>query len=157
MKNIEIIKTKYGVRRRVHESFHEPSMTDQSQKEDCDINVIVARYKKTGDASMLRQRAGVYMDVSEIPSYGDMLTQINLARDAFESLPGKLRKRFGNDPQEFISFLQDTENNEEAYKLGLKIRPKPDPSTPLPTNPPEPKASKNAKASKQLNIPDTEE
>jgi len=38
------------------------------------------------------------------------------------ALPSDVRKRFSNDPAELIDFLADKKNDEEAIKLGLKIK-----------------------------------
>lgn len=47
------------------------------------------------------------------------------AENSFNMLPSEIRNRFQNDPGQLIGYLSDEKNNEEAYKLGLKIRPKP--------------------------------
>lgn len=41
----------------------------------------------------------------------------------FDTLPSKLRLRFGNDPAEFLSFVEDPANDQEMIDLGLKPKP----------------------------------
>ena len=45
-KIIEVTKTAYGKRVRVHYVCDGVSMTDQSQAKDCDVNEIWKKYKK---------------------------------------------------------------------------------------------------------------
>lgn len=93
--------------------------TDQSFKKDCDVNVIVAKFMKTGQISHINKRQGFYADVSEIP---DLLGAQQILRDAeqaFADLPATVRKRFGNSPEALLEFLSDENNREEAIKMGL--------------------------------------
>lgn len=39
-----------------------------------------------------------------------------------------MRKRFANDPAEFLAFINDPENSQEAIKLGLAIEAVPEPT-----------------------------
>ena len=59
-KNI-IIDEKTGKRKVITVNL-ENSLADQSFKEDCDVNVIISRYKKTGQLpSSVKQ--GIYADI----------------------------------------------------------------------------------------------
>lgn len=98
----------------------EPSKTDQSWAKDCDVNEIISRFKKTGQITHLARKTGVYADVTGITDLMTSLLTVEKANTAFMSLPAAARKRFNNDPQSMIEFLQDPANNEEAVKLGLK-------------------------------------
>lgn len=100
----------------------QPSMTDQSFEQETNANFIVRKFNKTRDVSLLKQRAGQYADVSEIGDLGDALMKIQYAKDSFATLPATLRKKFDNDPQEFINYLNNSENDQEAIELGLKIK-----------------------------------
>ena len=42
------------------------------------------------------------------------------ARSQFEELPSDVRLKFNNDPGQLINFLNDSKNDDEAVKLGLK-------------------------------------
>jgi len=117
MKKIEII----GNRKRVYTENTLPSKTDPSWKQDCDVNHIMKRFKKTGQISHLATRQGVYTDVSEIPDLLGAVTQVQKANEAFSLLPAHVRKRFNNNPVEMVNFLQDSTNDQEAIQLGLKI------------------------------------
>jgi len=117
------ITTRTNGSKRVSTIFKDPSKTDQSQKKATDVNEIVAKYKKTGQITHIRENQGVYADVSNIPDLIGALEQVEKASLAFDSLPATLRKKLNNDPTQFIEYLKDPANNDEAIKLGL-IKPK---------------------------------
>lgn len=99
----------------------QPSKTQQQFKDQCDINLIMKKYRETGQISHLKQNRGQFLDVSNIPSYQEALNTVISAQNSFQSLPSDVRKKFGNDPQNMIDFLSDNSNDTEAIKLGLKI------------------------------------
>lgn len=111
------------------------SITNQSDRDGADINLIMAKYEKTGlitDAITGAQRQPQYGDFTEV---GDFYTnQIKIARvnQAFSALPAHIRSRFQNDPQSLINFLSDPQNDAEAIKLGLKPKPSDPAVTPEP-------------------------
>ncbi|ETR80120.1 hypothetical protein [Chlamydia pneumoniae] len=51
--------------------------------------------------------------------YSEALNVVIEPQEQFESLPAKLRERFGNDPVVMLDFLSREENFEEAKKLGF--------------------------------------
>jgi len=105
---------------RVQIMFTEPSLTKQSFKDECDINQIVKKHKPADLMMTLEQQNGqIYADVSEIPDYQTAMDTIASANQLFASLPAQLRKRFNNDPAEYLNFVQNEENLSEAIKLGL--------------------------------------
>ena len=95
-----------------------PSLTKQSEAEACDINNIVRRYAGTG-ALPSTNRAAFFADVSEMGDYREALDRIREAQNAFMELPSDLRKRFKDDPAEFLDFCADPDNREEMVELGL--------------------------------------
>lgn len=117
----EIIIEENG-RKRVQTINTEPSRTDQSWKDMCDVNLIVAKYKKTGEWFHLARKQGVYADVSEISDYNVSLQKVLNAQNAFNALPSELRNRFGNDPAKLLEFIQDPKNYDEGVKLGLFVK-----------------------------------
>jgi len=100
----------------------EPSMTDQSQAAATDINNIVKQYLKTGDEAYLKRRAGQYADLTQIGDLAESLTQIELANEAFMELPSDLRLKLGNDPVQFIEWINDPQNVDEAVKHGFLVK-----------------------------------
>lgn len=96
----------------------DPSLAQQHFKDDADINVLLERFKVTGQMPQ-----GVVL-----PSYGDFtgISDYRTAREAilraehsFMDLPGPVRARFHNNPQEFLEFCSDPKNVPEMQALGL--------------------------------------
>lgn len=100
-----------------------PGKTKQSFANETNINTIVARYQKTGMISRVEDNPGIFADVSKIEDYQGMVSKIRFAQESFEQLPPALRKRFGNDPGRLVEFVSDSENIEEAIKLGILPKP----------------------------------
>lgn len=96
-----------------------PSLTRQEFADECDINVIMARYEKTG---MLPVNASAprYMDLTVVP--GDLQTAMNYmsdAQEAFMQLPAKIRREFDNDATAFVEFATDPNNLDQMRDWGL--------------------------------------
>lgn len=97
-----------------------PSKTRQSEAADADINVIMARYEKTGRLPLGDGRDPQYLDVSELGDYRTVLDQVRAAEAVFMQFPAKVRAEFDNDPAAFLDFVVDPANEEEVRKMGLK-------------------------------------
>lgn len=97
-----------------------PGLTKQEFANETNINTIMKRYKSTGDLPRnMRGLQPVFADVSAMGDYAESLRRIDAAKDGFMKLPAALRLRFGNQPNEFLAFLHDNVNRDEAVKLGL--------------------------------------
>lgn len=112
------IRRYYQKRERTPITEFGESITQREFGPDSEINNIIERYNRTGSVSMNRQQP-VYGDVSEVKSYQESLQTVIKAQEAFAQIPAAIRKRFGNDPAEYVAFLQKEENREEAERLGL--------------------------------------
>lgn len=112
-----------------------PSLTRQSFAQECDINYILRKYQKTGLVEHVNKFQGNYADLTDIPTYQDALNKVIEANDAFSSLPSSIRKRFGNDPEEFLAFVSDPTNADEMVQLGLAHKLPIPPSTTEPLSP----------------------
>lgn len=93
--------------------------TKQEFKDECDINILMARYQATGEMPVINQRAPQYLDVSEGFDFTAMQHQVLEAQALFSELPSTLRERFANDPAQFIEYCADPDNHPEMIKLGL--------------------------------------
>lgn len=107
-----------------------PSLTRQADADDCDINVMMARYQNTGELPRMNPRAPQWGDFSSVLDYREALDVVRQAETDFDMLPADVRDRFGNDPAKMLEFLSDPENKAEAIKLGLVVAP-PEPSEPM--------------------------
>jgi len=96
----------------------DPSLTQQHQKQDADINTIVARFGLTGELPFA-DRQPRYGDFTAVTDYHSAMNAVAEAKEDFMSLPADLRARFNNDPAALIDFLAVDANRDEAIKLGL--------------------------------------
>lgn len=95
-----------------------PSLTQQSQAEEADINTIVRRFGLTGTVPS-GLRTPTYEDFEDIFDFQTAMNAINEANRSFMSIPAEIRKRFNNDPAEYVAFCSDEKNLDEMRKLGL--------------------------------------
>ncbi|AXH74209.1 MAG: internal scaffolding protein [Microviridae sp.] len=95
------------------------SMTVQADAKDLDINVIMSRYSQTGQLPRVNSAQPSYGDFTDVGDYRQCLERVSAAKEAFDHLPARVRKRFANDPAQFLEFVQDPKNAEEIEKLGL--------------------------------------
>lgn len=101
-----------------------PTMTKQSFKDECDINLIMKRYSKSGVLNHLNKYEGRYGDFGDGLDFQSAMGHVIKAQDMFDELPAHVRKRFANSPAEFLDFVSDPVNSEEMVKLGLAtLRP----------------------------------
>ena len=119
--------------------FSAASMTKQSFKDECDINVILARYEVTGmyyDPLTTRGScAPLFDDFTAVPDYMDAQNFVIEAGEMFDALPSRIRKRFSNSPAELLDFLADPANASEAVALGLVSAPAPSEPVSEPASP----------------------
>lgn len=99
-------------------------ITQQSSKDDADINVIVSRIKRGADVPG-GDVVPRYGDITQVPTdLREALNQFAFAQNLFMSLDPKIRFRFQNDPVQMLDFLADPMNKPEAIELGLVDSPK---------------------------------
>lgn len=105
--------------------------TKQQFRDECDVNLVMARYLKTGILDGSDPSTARYMDVSSSMDFHQAMTFIAEAQGQFYDLPANIRYRFKNDPGELLAFLENPFNKAEAVALGL-VR---DPNVPRETVP----------------------
>jgi len=98
------------------------SLTQQHQKDQADINFIIDQFNVTGllPTSPVSPQYG---DFTGVYDYQSALNAVMAMEDEFLTLPPNVRARFENDPEQLMNFLANSENREEAIKLGL-VEPK---------------------------------
>lgn len=98
---------------------HGPSLTDQSQADAANINVIIATY---GGVHNLPPGARVptWGDFTNVPTDRAVIAeQLKNANDGFMALPPTIRALAGNDLAVFLDMLEDDGARGELEKLGL--------------------------------------
>lgn len=132
----------------------DPSMTKQSFVDQCDLNKIMKQFNPREQARIMAMQAqgGSYDDLPDEVDYQEAQNIRIRAETAFATLPSSVRKRFDNDPGEFLAFMADPANQDEAITLGLASKRATDapiePQAPNEASPPPgaPDGSKNAPA-----------
>lgn len=105
-----------------------PLITRQEFKEESDINFMLKRFGVA--AKMPRPLTPPeWGDFTAVNDFEDAMHQLTEAQQNFMTLPAELRDRFDNDPHDFLEFVQDDQNYDEAAELGLVPRPEPQPQT----------------------------
>lgn len=106
--------------------FTMPSLAVQDEKDETDINYIVNKYADgqkgiatldLGDSSQY-----AYLQFGDATLPGDYSTALELVsgvREEFYSLPAYVRAKFGHDPMNFISQLNNPETLEYLQQEGL--------------------------------------
>lgn len=118
------LKTRWD-RKRVAFETKGPVIVDQSDRDKVNINKIIERARRTG-IWPTPNRSPIYADVSSAPK--DLLSAfavVESAKEAFMTLPAKLRRELNDDPRNLEPWLADEANAEQAEKYGL-ITPKMD-------------------------------
>lgn len=105
-------------------------MTKQEFKFECDVNNVIKSFKPHQMMAMLQQNlnAGNYADLPEAYDFQEALHLIKDAERQFMTIPAKVRDRFGQDPAQFLAFINNPANLDEARSLGL--------ANPAPVTPP---------------------
>ena len=96
------------------------SLTQQQFKAECDVNNILAKYRKTGMLTHVHKHQGNFGDFSSVEDYQTSLGKLMQAQQSFESLPSELRAKFENDPAKLISYLSDEKIMLKRSNLDLK-------------------------------------
>jgi phage internal scaffolding protein len=98
--------------------FVRPTRTQQSFRDECDINSILRKFNVTGQLPVGSVQPQ-YGDFSGITDYQSALNAVMAAQDSFLELPAKIRARFDNDPALFVEFASDEANKDEMKAMGL--------------------------------------
>lgn len=109
-----------------------PSLTQQSQLEDSDINVIWKRFQ-SGAPLPQNIRTPTYGDFTEITDFRSAYAAIQAATASFLQLPADVRLRFHNDASLFVDYCSDPQNAQQLKAWGMLP---PDPQASPPGGPP---------------------
>lgn len=114
--------TAYGPKNKSAINFGDKSRTKQSEAKDADINIIMAKYVKTGILEHANKYQGSYSFATSEDFHSSMII-VQKAQEMFSELPATVRTKFHNNPAEFLDFVQDPENESQLYDLGLSDIP----------------------------------
>lgn len=97
------------------------SRAQQSFAAEVDINTIVKRFGLTGQLPE-SVRVPLPEDFYDILDFHSAMNVVRQGEEAFAQMPAAVRARFSNDPGEFLDFVNNPENTEEAIRLGIANR-----------------------------------
>lgn len=106
----------------------EPTLTVQSSKDECDLNVIIRKYWRTGELPGVKQ--GVYADISQLGDLAYCLDVVDRAEAAFMDLPADVRRALDDDPVKLVSLAADKSPEATAKLVSLGLVDAPKPATP---------------------------
>lgn len=123
------------------------SKTQQSFKDECDINVIVDRFGITGEMPQVLQLPQ-YGDFTGIFDFQSAMNAIRQAQETFDSMTAEVRARFDNNPQKFLEYCEsdairdpNSSRHKEAIELGILKPAVPESTGEPPVAPSEPKTT----------------
>lgn len=93
-------------------------LTEQAHKNQTDMNYILREYQKTGLIRHAKENQGRYDDVSPT-TFHDAMVIVADSKSMFNELPSNIRKEFGNNPEAFLSFVQNPASKERMQQLGI--------------------------------------
>lgn len=98
--------------------FEDESLTQQHHAVGATPREVVNRLV-SGAQVNTNQKQPMYIDNYNNLDYQDSLNLVIAVKDKFMHLPAQVRERFKHKPEEFVQFMENDENKEEAIKLGL--------------------------------------
>lgn len=100
--------------------------TKQSFAAGLDVNNIVKMHPNLDPSSVtdgqiqsILANPELYGEYDSEQDFATALNVVNRAKEQFDTLPSALRRRFKEDPYEFLSYVNDKNNFEEMKSFGL--------------------------------------
>lgn len=93
-------------------------LTEQSHKNECDMNYILKDYARTGFIKHANQNAGQYDDVTSV-DFQDAMNTVANVKSMFEGLPSAVRAEFSHNPSQFLDYVQNPANAEALAQRGI--------------------------------------
>lgn len=110
-------------RKRLQTIVNSEGGAQQQFKDECDVNMIVDMYVKTRDPRYLNPNEANY-GVMPSQTFHEAMNIVVQGQQMFEELPSEVRKKFDNNPSQFLQYMDGNPDTNELYELGLiKNRP----------------------------------
>ena len=109
-------------RLRSQKEFTGESQTQQQFKDECDINNVVRQFAKNGTTHHLNNSKPNY-GLATADTYHDAMNIVVEAQQEFEALPAEIRKKFGHSPENFLEYIENPENAQSLYDMGITNTP----------------------------------
>ncbi len=92
------------------------SETEQHHKKACDINNIVAKYRRTGLLDHIAKHQGTYGDATGL-DFQDAQNLIATQTSIFNELPAAVRAEFENDPAQYLELITSEGGPQELAEM----------------------------------------
>lgn len=122
------------------------SRTKQEFTKDCDINLIVKKYEKSGILSHLNRGKPSYVDNGDSVSLHEAMDKVMEAEGGFANLPAAVRDAANGDPVQLLEMLESEEGARVLEDAGMQLNlpaipverapESPAPETPVAAEPP---------------------
>ena len=89
------------------------TMTKQSHREECDVNMILAKFQKTGAITHVNDNQPQY-SVHDGMDFKEAMDIVTSSKELFAGLPSEIRTHFQNDPAEFLDYVNDPNNQQDV-------------------------------------------
>lgn len=96
-------------------------ITIQSERDNCDINLIVRRHAQTGMWTHLNPRQPHYGDFTGAKDLHAAIEQVREATENFAELPAAVRAAANNDPVQFLEMCADEAAFDHLVDEGLPV------------------------------------
>lgn len=93
-------------------------ITQQDHKDQCDINLIIPKYQKSGVITHVADFEAQYGEFLGI-DFKQANDLVIGAKNKFNELPSEVRSYFKNDPGKLLEFMENPDNRDKAIELGL--------------------------------------
>lgn len=100
------------------------SRTKQEYKDDVNVNLIVARFRATGNMTHLNRREPMYGDFSNPLDLQVQMEQVARAQQEFDTLPASVRQAAKNDPVTYLEMCLSEEGLDVLEAAGLPVEPR---------------------------------
>jgi phage internal scaffolding protein len=104
---------------------NDPGLTEQSHRDSCDINILMATYDKTGVVPVMSSQVPTYGDFSGAVDYHTSQLLLIEANESFMQLPAKIRQQYDHDPAKFLAALENPDERSRLVELGVFVEETP--------------------------------
>jgi len=95
---------------------------EQSHKDEVNINNIIKRHGMDLIAKTAQLQQFTYDD-NPNNDFQESMNAILQAEKSFSSIPSDIRKKFDNDPAQFLDFIHNKDNQQQLVDWGLANAP----------------------------------
>lgn len=104
-------------RKIVQQDFKLPSKTEQSYKDECNIDFIISNFVKTGiDPREGRQMS--YVDCTQVKDFQSAQNLIAETKSMYYALPSEIRDEF-KTVDKYLEYVSNPENLKDCYERGI--------------------------------------